>query len=134
MRRLPDVRFFVYSRAWRDDRIRPVLEQMAELSSCRMWYSIDKGTGPPSNVPPRVRLAWLMTDDADLPPAGTGLVFRIRRLRRQPRQDVRGVRVCPAEDGQPRATRVTCDHCGLCWQPLPEEKGPRISLPLIGPS
>jgi hypothetical protein len=133
MRRLPAVRFFVYSRGWRDDRIRPVLERMAELSNCRVWYSADKGTGLPANPPPRVRLAWLMTDGDDLPPADAGLVFRIRRLRRRPRAHVRGVRVCPAEDGQPRSARVTCDRCGVCWQPLPGDKEPRLALPVIEP-
>lgn len=31
MRRLPAVRFFFYTRAWREAAIRPVLEQMAGL-------------------------------------------------------------------------------------------------------
>ncbi len=70
MRRLPDVRFFVYSRAWRDDHIRAALERMTQLPNCCLWYSCDKGTGVPGSVTPRVRLAWLMTDANDRPAGG----------------------------------------------------------------
>jgi Gene product 88 len=133
MRRLPDVRFFVYSRAWRDDHIRAALERMTQLPNCCLCYSCDKGTGVPGSVTPRVRLAWLMTDANDLPLADASLTFRIRRLRRQPQTHVGGVRVCPAEDGLPKASRITCDRCGLCWRPLPAEPW-RIPLPLREPS
>jgi hypothetical protein len=39
MQRLPAVRFFFYTRSWRDAAIRPVLEQMAGLPHCRAWYA-----------------------------------------------------------------------------------------------
>src|SRR5262249_49046358 len=133
MRRLPDGRFFVYSRAWRDGHIGATLERMPHLLNCCLWSSCDRGTGVPGGAPPRVRLAWLMTDANALPPAAASLTFRIRRLRRQPQTHVGGVRVCPAEDGLPKASRITCDHCGLCWRPLPEEPW-RIPLPLREPS
>ena len=131
MRRLPSVRFFLYTRSWRDAAIRPVLERMTELPNCRVWYSCDRQTGVPGKIPAHVRLAWLMTDADDLPPAQTGLVFRIRRLRRQPLTRVRGVRVCPEEDGVLRKKPVTCDRCGLCWRPLSAEARYRIALPVV---
>jgi hypothetical protein len=127
---LSDVRFFFYTRSWRDDAIRPVLEAMAQLPNCRAWYSCDRGTGIPASVPPCVRLAWLMTDDGDTPPEAH-LIFRVRSLRRQPQTRIEGVRVCPAEDGVTRKAPVTCDRCRLCWRPLPADTQQRISLSLI---
>jgi hypothetical protein len=131
MQRLPAVRFFFYTRSWRDAAIRPVLEQMAGLANCRAWYSCDRGTGLPAQVPPRVRLAWLMTAPEDVPPPGLDLTFRARALRRQPRTRANGIRVCPAEDGIARRAPVTCDRCRLCWKPLPAEPPRRVALPLL---
>jgi hypothetical protein len=132
IRRLPAVRFFFYTRAWRVPAVRPVLERMARRRNCRAWYSCDRGTGLPARVPPRVRLAWLMTDAEDTPPAPAGLAFRVRPLRRRPLTRSNGVRVCPAEDGVARATRVTCDRCRLCWDGLPGEPRHRLPLTVLG--
>ena len=120
-------RFFLYSRSWRVPAIRTVLEQMAELPNCRVWWSADRDTGLPAAVPPRVRVAWLLTDADEVPPAEAHLAFRVRRLRARP--SPAGC-VCPAEDGVPRPRAVTCDRCGHCWRPLP---GDRIPLPVIDP-
>lgn len=111
---LSDVRFFFYTRSWRDDAIRPVLEAMAQLPNCRAWYSCDRGTGLPASVPPRVHLAWLMTDDGDTLSPEAHFIFRVRSLRRWPQTRISGVRVCPAEDGVTRKAPVTCDRCRLC--------------------
>jgi hypothetical protein len=131
MRRMPRVRFFCYTRAWRDEAIRPVLERLARLPNCCAWYSCDRETGVPAVIPPRVRLAWMATTHDDLPPSSSTLVFRIRRLRRRPARTQGGVRVCPAEDGVPRGQPVTCERCRLCWQPLPDSSDRRTSLPLL---
>ena len=133
MRRLPRVSFFFYTRSWRVAAIRPLLEEMAGLANCRAWYSCDRGTGVPARVPPRARLAWLMTGAGDAPPPGVGLAFRVRPLRRRPLTRVNGVRVCPAEDGVRRRARVTCDRCRVCWRPLPAEAPGRTALPVLGP-
>jgi hypothetical protein len=143
MRRLPGVRFYFYTRAWRDSAILPVLERMARQNNCRVWYSCDQETGLPARVPPRVRLAWLMSTVDEQPPPGADLVFRTRRLRRQPASHLAGVRVCPAEDGLSRKGQVTCDHCGICWRPLDlsedrptlatQQPSRRTSLPLLPP-
>jgi Gene product 88 len=129
MRRSPRTRFYFYTRSWRVPAIRTVIDQMAELPNCRAWYSCDRDTGIPVVVPPRVRVAWLMTEPNDLPPSGTDLVFRVRRLRRHP-APFPEPHVCPAEDGRPRPAPVTCARCGLCWR---TPVGPRTSLPLIDP-
>ncbi len=129
MQRSPRVRFYFYTRSWRVQAIKAVIDLMAELPNCRAWYSTDVDTGMPASVPPRVRVAWLMTDPADAPPPGADLVFRVRRLRNRT-APIPTTCVCPAEDGVPRARPVTCDRCGFCWRPTPTG---RVPLPVIEP-
>lgn len=117
IRRSPRVRFFTYTRAWRDDAIRPVLESMAAEPNCQMWFSLDRDTGWPEPRPPTVRLAWLMTSPDDVPPRPVDLVFRVHSLRRTPLATVNDSPVCAAEDGMPRSTPMTCDRCRYCWKP-----------------
>jgi hypothetical protein len=113
MRELSHVRFYAYTRSWRQQRIQPVLEEMARQRNCRLWYSCDEETGFPAHTPGRVRIAWLMTS-ADEVPAGD-LVFRVRRLRHEPARRINLVLVCPVENGTTgRAT--DCGRCGVCWR------------------
>lgn len=133
MQRLPCVRFFFYTRAWRDASIRPVLEELAELPNCRAWYSCDRATGIPSQIPVRVCLAWLMTTTDDTPPSAVQLIFRIRSLRSQPRTRISGIRVCPEEDGVLRKAPVTCDRCTVCWRNLPDASSDRKALTVLSP-
>jgi hypothetical protein len=143
MRLLSWVRFYFYTRAWRDQTILPVLEQMAALPNCRVWYSCDRETGIPQEVPARARLAWLATSLEEQPPAGVDLVFRTRGLRHHLASRMNGARVCPAEDGRQRRRKVTCDRCRICWRALPESteerrvlvpgSSRRIALPLVPP-
>ena len=128
MRKSRRVRFFLYTRGWRLPAIKAVIDEIAGLPNVRVWYSCDRDTGVPADVPPTVRLAWLMTDEADLPPLGCHLVFRVHRLRADPNATAGGVQVCPAEDGD-RPT--TCDRCGVCWRPLPEAVTDGVSLPVV---
>ncbi len=129
MRRSPRVTFYFYTRGWRVAALRAAIDRIAALPNCAAWFSCDRDTGVPATVPPRVRLAWLLTDPADLPPAGTDLVFRVRRLRRRP-EPLGGPRVCPAEDGVTRTRPVTCERCGVCWRPA---RGGRVPLPVLEP-
>jgi hypothetical protein len=131
-RRSRRVRFFTYTRAWRVPAIKAVLDALAALSNCRVWYSCDRYTGIPPDVPPGVRVTWLMTAEDDHPPAGSHLVFRVHRLRRRPLAEVNGARVCPAEDGLDYPRLPTCDRCGICWRPVdrPPRDG-RVSLPVV---
>ena len=131
MRRSPRVRFFFYSRGWRDRATCVILEGMAARPNCRAWFSCDGETGVPSTIPPRVRLAWLSVAPDDVPPASASLVFRIRSLRRDEATHLGGVRVCPTEDGIPRTEPVTCERCQSCWQPLHDDDSRRVSLPVL---
>lgn len=125
----PRTRFFFYSRSWRAPAIKGVIDRMAALPNCRAWYSTDRDTGMPADVPPRVRVAWLMTEPTDVPPPGTDLVFRVRRLRNRI-APVPTPYACPAEDGIASARAATCDRCGFCWRPTPTG---RVPLPVIEP-
>jgi hypothetical protein len=128
MRRSPRVRFFFYTRAWRTAAIKPAIDRMAALRNCVAWYSCDRDTGVPGDVPAGVRVAWLSVAADDIPPAGVDLVFRVRRLRRAPAPPG-GPPVCSAEDGVVRRRRVTCEGCGRCWQEAPAPG--RIDLPVV---
>ncbi len=127
--RSPRTLFYFYTRSWRTPEIRTVLDRMANEPNCQVWFSADRDTGLPTDMPPTVRVAWLLTAPEETPPTGTGLVFRVRRLRRS-RADLAGTMICPAEDGVPRSRRVTCDRCGHCWRPA---DGGRTPLPIIDP-
>jgi hypothetical protein len=129
VQRSPRVRFYFYTRSWRVPAIRDVVERMAALPNCVVWYSCDRDTDVPVGVPDRVRLAWLATSADDAPPEGLDLMFRTRRLRSTPTL-AGGPPVCPGEDGVARSRPVTCDRCGVCWNPAPARRFP---LPVIEP-
>lgn len=109
-------RFYFYTRSWQVPAIKAVIDRIAALPNCRAWYSCDADTGVPADVPAGVRVAWLQTAPADLPPSPVHLVFRVRSLRSSP-SPVGGSFVCPAEDGVRRTPAVTCERCGYCWRP-----------------
>ena len=98
--RSPRVRFYLYTRSWRVPAVRPIIDHMAGLPNCRVWYSCDVDTGVPVAVPAGVRLAWLQTAPDDPPPLPVHLLFRVRRLRSALPAD--GAPVCPAEVGPAR--------------------------------
>jgi hypothetical protein len=120
-------RFYFYTRSWRVPSIKAVIDRMAALPNCRAWYSADRDTGVPADLPPGVRVAWMQTAPADLPPSPVDLVFRVRPLRSAPPL-AGGPFVCPAEDGVPRTPPPTCERCGHCWRPDPAG---RMSLPVV---
>jgi hypothetical protein len=122
----PKVRFFTYTRAWRIPAIREVLEELSQLPNVALWYSADRETGLPEYSPPRVRIAWLVTDADERPPPEADLVFRTIPLRKIPSLELDGVPVCPAENGH--LPPATCDRCRLCWRPA---QSTRVPLPLI---
>jgi hypothetical protein len=123
----PRVKFFTYTRAWRVPAIREVLEDLSQLPNLALWYSCDRETGWPENIPPRVRIAWLMTSVDDRPPPEADLVFRTLALRKQPAVEVAGVPVCPAENGL--LPSATCDRCRICWRPATTNRTPLLMAP-----
>jgi hypothetical protein len=122
----PKVKFFTYTRAWRVPAIREVLEELSQLPNLALWYSTDRETGMPESIPPRVRIAWLMTAADERPPPEADLVFRTLALRKQTAVEIEGVPVCPAENGL--LPSATCDRCRICWRPAE----PRLlALPML---
>ena len=130
VQRSPTIRFFFYTRSWRVPSVKLVVDAMAAMPNCQAWYSADRDTGVPADIPPGVRVAWLTAGADDHPPAGADLAFRVHRLRRHPLPVAGGVPVCPAEDGAARDRPATCDRCGVCWRPPPD----RIPRPMTDPS
>lgn len=115
IRQSPHVRFYFYSRSWQIPAIKVVIDRMAAQPNCAAWFSCDRDTGVPGDIPVGVRVAWLSASDDDTPAEGIDLVFRIRRLRRRP-VPPEGPPVCPAEDGVQRPRHATCDTCTRCWR------------------
>jgi hypothetical protein len=112
MRQSTAARFYFYTRSWRLPRIAEVLEQMAQLPCCRVWYSIDQATGVPASVPLGVRLAYLQVTEGEQPEQ-IDLMFRVQSLRRQ---RISLALVCPQETPQGRLKDANCGNCGKCWQ------------------
>ncbi|MGL4554485.1 MAG: GP88 family protein, partial [Gemmataceae bacterium] len=110
MRRLPRVRWWLYTRSWRVPAIEGVLRRMALLPNCKVWYSLDRATGVPAEKPPDVRYAFLQDDDT---PAGDAdLVFRTRGMLHAPRVGL--PLVCPTDTPAGRRTGANCGSCGHC--------------------
>ena len=114
MRKASKVRFYFYTRSWRIPVIRKVLDEMARLPNVRAWFSCDRDTGTPEQVPAGARLAWLMTSPDDLPPRAD-LIFRTLPLRRIVRKRIGLALVCPVENGA-TGHRTDCERCGVCWR------------------
>jgi hypothetical protein len=111
----PRTTFYAYSRSWRVPEIAPALADLARLHNFKLWYSIDRETGAPAEVPPDVRVAYLLAGPGDSP-SGADLAFRTRRLRREPARRLGLTLVCPTENGEPRAADTTCTSCRRCYE------------------
>lgn len=105
-------RFFAYTRSWRVATIEPLLRAFAALPNVRLWYSADRETGLPENVPEGVRVAWLQ--DTEQLPQGGELVFQVRKLRRLSLP--MAAPVCEQELPEGKKRGVNCSNCRVCWQ------------------
>ena len=95
--------------------IYPILEAMAALQNCRLWFSVDAETDYPCEVPENVRVAWMQTDvDDDMEDAD--LVFLDHPFRKQPIPLTVLEKACPAETPKGKAKGTTCATCGICWK------------------
>lgn len=111
---LPRTRFFAYTRSWRDESIFPELVKIAGLSNVSLWFSIDRETGPAPLVR-GVRRAYMAISDVDAEnaPDDCDLVFRDDPVTIMKKAN--GVQVCPPENGVTTQFKITCSHCGICW-------------------
>lgn len=108
----PHVRYYFYTRSWRVPEIEAVLRRMALLSCCRVWYSCDRDTGTPEEVPQGVRLAY-MQDTAAVEQSAS-VVFRTNATFGSPR--IALPLVCPSDTPQGRSGGANCGSCGHCWR------------------
>ena len=137
---LPNVRHYVYTRAWISPRFRKELEAIAKSpGNVRINLSTDREMVKKHGMPERIGdglVTYLAETDEDLPPEGADLVLRNSGQRSLPPLDsLGGVTVCPNEsrlhfairdDGHALLTkgkpvRIRCDECRLCIdRSLPE--------------
>jgi hypothetical protein len=111
---LVPVRFFAYTRSWRDASVLPALIRLSTLPNMRLWFSLDRSTGSPPLVPGIKRAYMARTDlDASYVPDDCDLVFRVRPKTVMKRTN--GVLVCPAENSVVGKIKHTCTSCQLCW-------------------
>jgi hypothetical protein len=107
MRHRPKPRYYFYTRSHAVPEILPVLEQMAALTCCRVWFSVDRDLCV-DRIPPGVRIAYLQAD-ADEEPELLDLRFVVRRLRK-PKLSL--PMLCPNENG----SAANCGDCGRCYR------------------
>ena len=105
MKRCPKVRYYFYTRSWRDRMIEPVLREMAALKCCKAWYSVDDDATV--TAPKNVRLAYLQTKPGNIP--AVDLVLRVRKLRNTYALPI----VCMSET--PSGKGTPCGACRRCF-------------------
>lgn len=129
-RRLPGVRFFAYTRRWRDGKMWDALKAFGSLKNVSLWFSADAETGEPPRPAWFAGVAYMSLSDQDLPPYPADLVFR-DECKTEMRRTPSGDKVCPWDDGVKRANRVTCAACRYCFKDgRAPVRGFRTPLPL----
>lgn len=108
----PETRFYAYTRSWRVKRLTKALKELAALENLQLWWSVDKETGRGPNHP-RIKQAYLATDDTDVPAFPVDLVFREKVETVMKKVD--GVQVCPYETGL-KIEKITCQTCKICFK------------------
>jgi hypothetical protein len=113
LREIPHVWVWLYSRTWQDLEMFSLLKKIAELNHVQLWFSCDKDTGNPPEVPNRVRLAYMQVADDDIPDYDVDLFFRDGKVRGTVVKRINGTLVCPVENGVTEG--LTCDRCRICF-------------------
>jgi hypothetical protein len=113
-RRSKRTKLYAYTRCWRLEEYREVLSEMASLRNFHLWFSVDRESGLPETTPPRVRLAFLQTEEAD-DPGDVDLVFRTPALRSTRVRRIGLSLVCPTEQGASESGDRSCTSCRRCF-------------------
>jgi hypothetical protein len=118
--RFHTIRFFAYTRSWRQKRFYKDLRKFAGLQNVSLWWSVDADTHAAGQRPPRLkgtRVAYLLTKPEEKAgssvPSYADLVFRHR-----PYGTIKyyhGRLVCPAEQDRGGKAHVGCSECKLCF-------------------
>jgi hypothetical protein len=115
MARSEHTQFWFYTRSWRVDTIFPVLKAISALPNAKVWFSADAETGYPAEVPDNIRVAWMMTEEAE-DTQEADLIFLLPKLRKEPIPLPMVGTVCPTETPKGKAKGTTCATCRLCWK------------------
>ena len=115
IRASPNTRFFGYTRSWSVQAIYPALCELSQLDNMRLWFSTDTQMGEPPEVPEKVRVAWMMTEEEESIP-DVDLIFRDYPLRNDRRVMIGLNLICPHETPQGRERNTSCGTCGYCWR------------------
>lgn len=130
--RKTSARFYAYTRSWRVPELLGSLSAMAAIPNWELWFSVDKDCERVPDVP-GVRVAYMAAEPGDFrrvrPTAD--LVFIDRSQRTAVRKAVKGVRVCPVENGVKYRYGMDCFRCGICWKPARKPKVSGGILPII---
>ncbi len=112
----PQVKFWGYTRSWRDAEKRKALKRLEKLSNVSLWASVDRETARPGRLVGWKR-AYLSIDDSDVPKFKVDLVFRNNGSIKwkNPVIKIGGYQVCPLETGRKSYKgKVTCSTCRIC--------------------
>lgn len=119
LERSPNTRFYAYTRSWRIPKLKQSLADLALQTNLRLWYSADEETGlpAPSELPKRVKVAWLDTTSPGKQPAKgtTDLTFLTRDVRKTP-LELLPSNACAQEAPGGKESGITCANCGVCWR------------------
>ena len=114
---LPDVTFFAYTRSWRIEEILPELLHLHSYPNMRLWWSVDRATGPAPRIQ-GIRHAYMAISDADarIAPPDCDLVFRDKPDSVMKKAGGGKILVCPTENGVKTQVPITCSRCQICWR------------------
>jgi hypothetical protein len=112
--RSPHCTFWFYTRSWRIPTIFPLLKAISFMPNAHVWFSCDAETGYPAEVPERVRIAWMVTEEEENTERAE-LLFLLPSLRKRPIALPMFATVCPTELPEGKAKGTTCATCGFCW-------------------
>lgn len=107
---LPEVKFYLYTRTWREPTFTETLEQMSKLNNVSLWLSCDRETGVPGRLG-KSRIAYMQVENDDIPDKYVHLIFRDVKLRKTVVKRINGYLVCPVENG---ITDTSCEKCRIC--------------------
>lgn len=105
----PRTNFYFYTRSWRVEAIRPILEELASYKNVHGWFSTDRDTGSVEDLPDFIRVAYLQTEKLETDPEAD-LAFRSRGVRKSSRVGL--PMVCPKNAG----AETTCGTCQNCFR------------------
>lgn len=118
MESCPEITFFFFTRSHTLPGYGDYFAGMSELPNVFLWYSVDREIPYPQKIPPRVRLAYMLTEGETESPYPVDLYFRDdEHAAGEVIKKINGVQVCPYEQNVRRQVKLTCSTCQICFSP-----------------